>query len=118
MNFGTPKVGRSGFCTGMNRTAKRCKQVLQERAPNSVRPLPKDASPGRRPKRVRRRWRSSWLITRRRPTAWRLRREVRMARDLLLAGGRVLDPSQSLNAVLDIGLRDGRIHEIGRALDR
>jgi dihydroorotase len=41
-----------------------------------------------------------------------------MPRDLLLAGGRVLDPSQSLNAVLDVGLRDGRIHEVGPALDR
>src|SRR6476469_4322333 len=41
-----------------------------------------------------------------------------MARDLLLGGGRVIDPSQSLNAVLDVGLRDGRIQEIGPALDR
>jgi len=41
-----------------------------------------------------------------------------MARDLLLEGGRVLDPSQSLNAVLDVGLRNGRIQEIGPALDR
>src|SRR5437660_710443 len=41
-----------------------------------------------------------------------------MPRDLLLAGGRVLDPSQSLDALLDVGLRDGRIQEIGPALDR
>jgi dihydroorotase len=38
--------------------------------------------------------------------------------DLLIAGGRVIDPSQSLNALLDVGIRDGHVQEIGPALDR
>lgn len=40
-----------------------------------------------------------------------------MRLDLLLKGGRVLDPSQSLDAVSDVGIRDGRIVEIGPNLD-
>ena len=37
--------------------------------------------------------------------------------DLLLTGGRVIDPSQSLDAVGDVGVRGGRIAELGRNLD-
>ena len=37
--------------------------------------------------------------------------------DLLLAGGRVVDPSQALNAVADVGIRDGRIAQVGPSLD-
>jgi len=37
--------------------------------------------------------------------------------DLLLKGGRVVDPSQSLNAVMDVGARDGRIAQIAANLD-
>jgi dihydroorotase len=37
--------------------------------------------------------------------------------DLLVAGGRVIDPSQSLHAVTDIGIRDGRIAQLGPNLD-
>lgn len=37
-----------------------------------------------------------------------------MARDLLLRGGRIIDPSQSHNAVADLLLRDGRVEAIGR----
>jgi dihydroorotase len=38
--------------------------------------------------------------------------------DPLLAGGHVIDPLQSLDAVADVGIRDGRIAEVGRKLDR
>lgn len=38
--------------------------------------------------------------------------------DLLLTGGRVIDPSLSLNAVLDVGIRDGRISQLAQHLDR
>jgi dihydroorotase len=41
-----------------------------------------------------------------------------MPNDLLIAGGRVIDPSQSLNALLDVGVRGGLVQEIGPALDR
>jgi dihydroorotase len=41
-----------------------------------------------------------------------------MPTDLLIAGGRVLDPSQSLDSLLDVGVRGGRVHEIGPSLDR
>ncbi|HYM05486.1 MAG TPA: amidohydrolase/deacetylase family metallohydrolase [Terriglobales bacterium] len=37
--------------------------------------------------------------------------------DLLLTGGRVIDPSQSLDAVADVGIRDGRIAEVAPHLD-
>jgi dihydroorotase len=37
--------------------------------------------------------------------------------DLLLTGGRVIDPSQSLDGVADVGIRDGRIAEVGPNLD-
>ena len=37
--------------------------------------------------------------------------------DLLLKGGRVIDPSQSLNAVMDVGARDGHIAQIASNLD-
>jgi dihydroorotase len=36
--------------------------------------------------------------------------------DLVLAGGRIVDPSQSIDAVLDIGFTDGRVSEIGHGL--
>src|SRR5262245_12190558 len=38
--------------------------------------------------------------------------------DLLLAGGRIIDPSQGLDAKNDVGIKDGRIAEIGLKLDR
>jgi dihydroorotase len=37
--------------------------------------------------------------------------------DSLLKGGRVIDPSQSLNSVKDVGIKDGRISQIGSTLD-
>jgi dihydroorotase len=37
--------------------------------------------------------------------------------NLLLRGGRMIDPSQSLNAVADVGIRDGRIAQLGPDLD-
>lgn len=37
--------------------------------------------------------------------------------DLLLAGGRVVDPSQGLHAVADVGIQNGRITEVGPNLD-
>ena len=37
--------------------------------------------------------------------------------ELLLTGGRVIDPSQSLDAVADVGIRGGRIAAIGPNLD-
>src|SRR5882724_11045820 len=36
--------------------------------------------------------------------------------DLVLRGGRVIDPAQGLDGVLDIGVRDGRIVAIGKNL--
>lgn len=37
--------------------------------------------------------------------------------DLLLSGGRVIDPARSLNGVVDVGIRDGRIAAVGSNLD-
>lgn len=37
--------------------------------------------------------------------------------DLLLTGGRVIDPSRSLNAVIDVGIQNGRIAQVGQNLD-
>jgi dihydroorotase len=37
--------------------------------------------------------------------------------DLLLAGGRIVDPTQALDAVADVGIRDGRIAQVGPSLD-
>jgi dihydroorotase len=37
--------------------------------------------------------------------------------DLLLRGGRVVDPSQSLQAEADVGIREGRIEQVGPNLD-
>ena len=37
--------------------------------------------------------------------------------DLLLKGGHVIDPSQSLNSVGDVGIKDGRTVQIGSDLD-
>jgi dihydroorotase len=37
--------------------------------------------------------------------------------DLLLKGGRVVDPSQSLNTLMDVGVRDGYITQIASNLD-
>lgn len=37
--------------------------------------------------------------------------------DLLLRGGRVLDPRNKMNAVRDVAIRDGRIAAVGRNLD-
>ena len=39
-----------------------------------------------------------------------------MELDLVLQGGRVIDPSQSLDAVVDVGFRDGRVAETGSGL--
>ena len=37
--------------------------------------------------------------------------------DLVLRGGRVVDPSQGIDAVTDVAFRDGRVAALGRALD-
>jgi dihydroorotase len=37
--------------------------------------------------------------------------------DLLLRGGRIIDPSQSLQAVTDVGIQNGRIAQLGPQLD-
>lgn len=39
------------------------------------------------------------------------------ARNLRISGGRVIDPSQGLDAILDVRIRDGRIAEIAGRLD-
>ena len=36
--------------------------------------------------------------------------------DLILRGGRVIDPSQKLDAVADVGFADGKVAAIGNAL--
>jgi dihydroorotase len=36
--------------------------------------------------------------------------------DLVLKGGRVIDPSQDLDGVLDVGIRDGKIAAVGAGL--
>lgn len=41
---------------------------------------------------------------------------VRDQQNLVLSGGRVVDPSQSMDAVLDVRIRDGRIAEVGERL--
>jgi dihydroorotase len=39
-----------------------------------------------------------------------------MGLDLVLRGGRVIDPAQGIDAVMDVGFEGGRVAEIGRAL--
>src|SRR5580658_3261820 len=39
-----------------------------------------------------------------------------MAFDLVLRGGRVIDPSQGIDAVSDVGFRDGRVAQVGAEL--
>ena len=39
-----------------------------------------------------------------------------MALDLVLHGGRVIDPSQGIDVITDVGFKDGRIAEIGQGL--
>src|SRR5512139_191703 len=36
--------------------------------------------------------------------------------DLVLRGGRVIDPAQGLDGVLDVAIRDGRVAAVGKAL--
>jgi dihydroorotase len=38
--------------------------------------------------------------------------------DLLLSGGRIIDPSQGLDVISDLGIKNGRIAQIGPHLDR
>ena len=40
-----------------------------------------------------------------------------MTFDLVLKGGRIVDPSQGIDAVRDVGFRDGRVAEVGAGLD-
>jgi dihydroorotase len=40
-----------------------------------------------------------------------------MTFDLLLSGGRVIDPSRSFNAIADVGIWDGRIAAVGAGLE-
>ena len=35
-----------------------------------------------------------------------------MSLDLVLRGGRMIDPSQGIDSVMDIGFRDGRVAEL------
>ena len=37
--------------------------------------------------------------------------------DLALRGGRVIDPSQGIDAVMDVGFRDGRVAGLGAGLE-
>ena len=37
-----------------------------------------------------------------------------MSTSLILRGGRVLDPSQGLDGVMDVAFRDGRVAAVGR----
>src|ERR1700735_1394094 len=39
-----------------------------------------------------------------------------MSFDLVLRGGRVIDPSQGIDAVTDVGFSDGRVAEVGDGL--
>ena len=41
-----------------------------------------------------------------------------MALDLIIAGGRVIDAAASLDAILDVGVSDGRIVAIAPKIDR
>ena len=38
--------------------------------------------------------------------------------DLILTGGRIIDPSQGIDKVTEVGFRDGKVAEIGDALPR
>ena len=40
-----------------------------------------------------------------------------MSLDLVLRGGRVIDPSQGIDSVMDVGFRDGRVAELGAGLE-
>ena len=40
-----------------------------------------------------------------------------MSLDLVLRGGRVIDPSQAIDSVMDVGFRDGRVAELRAGLD-
>ena len=40
-----------------------------------------------------------------------------MSFDLVLRGGRVIDPSQGIDSVMDVGFRDGRVAKLGAGLD-
>ena len=39
-----------------------------------------------------------------------------MKYDLLLKGGRVIDPANGLDSVMDVGIKDGRIAAVARDL--
>ena len=39
-----------------------------------------------------------------------------MTLDLVLRGGRIIDPSQGIDATLDVGFRDGRVAQTGVGL--
>ena len=39
-----------------------------------------------------------------------------MSFDLVLRGGRVIDPSQGIDSVMDVGFRDGRVAQLGAEL--
>ena len=39
-----------------------------------------------------------------------------MSFDLVLRGGRVIDPSQGVDSVMDVGFRDGRVAKLGAEL--
>src|ERR1700721_4794463 len=39
-----------------------------------------------------------------------------MSFDLVLRGGRVIDPSQGIDSVMDVGFRDGRVAKLGAEL--
>jgi dihydroorotase len=39
-----------------------------------------------------------------------------MSFDLILRGGRVIDPSQGIDSVTDVGFRDGRVAQVGADL--
>src|SRR5262245_5527098 len=38
--------------------------------------------------------------------------------DLIIRGGHVIDPANHLDAILDVGIRDGRISAVERSIDR
>ena len=40
-----------------------------------------------------------------------------MSFDLVLRGGRVIDPSQGIDSIMDVGFRDGRVAELGAGLE-
>jgi dihydroorotase len=44
------------------------------------------------------------------------KREIKMKLDLVLSGGRVIDPSQGINEILDIGFRNGNVAAVGKTL--